>query len=118
MRTDGLIKSFDANGAVAANRLCALNANDGEVVQASAASDMLIGASGIVAAEDGHRIDVHMSDIAEVTYGGSVSRGDLLTSDDDGKAVTATAGDRAVGIALVDGVANDIGSVLVYPQAA
>ena len=118
MRTDGLIKSFEANGAVAANRLCALNANDGEIVQASAASEMLVGASGIVAAEDGQRVDVHLSDIADVQFGGAVSRGDLLTSDANGKAVTATAGDRAVGIALVDGVADDIAPVLIYPQAA
>ena len=48
--------------------------------------------------------------------GGTVAFGDLLTSDANGKAVaTTTALDRIVGIAMEDGVLNDLASIHVMP---
>ena len=80
----------------------------------------------------------NVAGIAEVVYGGAVTRGDLLTSDGAGKAVPAvrhthpenaaaayaqgadtgpaTAG-RAIGVAMVSGAAGDIGTVLIAPAA-
>lgn len=56
------------------------------------------------------------SGIAEVEYGGNVTRGDLLTSDANGKAIaTTTAGNRIIGIAMASGVSGDIGLALINP---
>jgi hypothetical protein len=50
---------------------------------------------------------------SKVQYGGTVTAGDKLASDANGKAVTATTGQSVVGIALVSGVSGDIGSMAV-----
>jgi hypothetical protein len=58
-----------------------------------------------------------MVGIAPVEYGGNVTRGDPLTSDGDGKAITATAAGgsnvRLIGIAGSSGVLGDIGSAII-----
>ena len=109
-------------------RLVKWGTNDGEVAQASAATDALIGVTGIGDSADpsiladvseGDRlIDVHREGIVFVKYGGNVSQDDLLTSDADGLAVTASSGNRVIGRAQIDGVAGDIGSVRIEPGVA
>lgn len=120
MRNDGLIKNYTAGGAIAAYRIVKWSA-DSTVVQAAAATDALIGISTrIAAAASGDRTDIVRSGIAEVEYGGNVTRGDPLTSDSSGKAVAAApaAGSNAriIGIAEVSGVSGDIGSALIAPS--
>lgn len=118
-RTDGLIKNFKAGAAIAAFRFLKFGADDNTVVQAAAATDAIIGVSGELAAAAGEPCDVHLGDVAEVSYGGNVARGDLLTSDADGKAVAAApaagVNNRTGGVAMRDGVLNDVGAVLVAP---
>lgn len=46
-----------------------------------------------------------------VIYGGTVTAGDLLTTNSSGKAITATDGDAILGVATKSGVVNDIGEV-------
>lgn len=111
-RTDGLIKGFRAGAAVAARRIVRFGASDISVTQASTALARAIGVSVELAADIGEPVDVALSGITDVDYGGAVARGDFLTSDADGRAVPAvTAGARIVGQAMVSGVAGDIGSV-------
>ena len=66
-------------------------------------------------------MEVAHDDIADVVLGGAVTRGDLLTSDANGAAITATAAAgtniRVIGIALVSGVAGDIIPVLLNPTS-
>lgn len=118
-RTDGLIKGFKAGAAIAAHRFVKFGADDNTVVQAAAATDAIIGVSSELAVTAGQPVDVHMSHLADVTYGGNVGRGALLTSDADGKAVAAAPGagvnHRTGGLATRDGVANDVGTALVSP---
>jgi hypothetical protein len=92
-------------------RICKYGAADGGAVQAAAATDKFLGiANNLGASASGQRTDIVRCGIAEVEYGGTVTRGDLLTSDADGKAVaTTTANNRIVGVADVSGVAGDIG---------
>lgn len=118
MSNPDLIKNYDAGAAIAPYRIAKFGASDGEVVQAAAAGDALM---GVVisprARETGDRVDVVRSGLAPVEYGGNVTRGDLLTSDANGAAITAApsagANMRVIGTAEVSGVAGDIGEVMI-----
>ena len=117
MRQDGsLITNETAEGAIGAYRLVKWGARDGVVIQARNANAHLIGVTRATAGA-GDRLDVYRSGIAEVEYGGAVTRGAALTADANGKAVvTTTANEHLIGYAEVAGVAGDIGSVRIAPQ--
>jgi hypothetical protein len=112
-----LTKAYDASGAVGAYLCVKFAAADGVVSVATAGADKVIGVSTSLAAADGERVDVIRTGIAEVIYGGNVTRGDLLMAGAGGKAVLLVpgAGVRCLGVAEVSGVANDVGSVLLSP---
>lgn len=107
-----------AGAAVEPFRIVKFSDADGKYIQAAAATDLLVGVSESLAAAEGERIDVCRIGIAAVRYGGTVVRGQKLTSDADGKAVAVTKdGDQVIGTAEVSGVANDIGAVLLAPAS-
>ena len=114
-----LTKSFLAIAAMTAHRIVKHGANDGEVTPATAVGDAMFGVTTEVAAANGERQDVHLSGAVYVQYGGNVTRGDFLTSDANGKAVTANpaagVNNRVIGIAQVSGVDGDIGTVQLAP---
>ncbi|MCB0252561.1 MAG: DUF2190 family protein [Anaerolineae bacterium] len=116
-RNEGLIKSFVPGAAIAPYRCVKHDTTDNSVVQGAAATNPLIGVSNSLgAAANDDTVDVVFSGIAEVEYGGNVTRGDLLTSDANGKAIaTTTAGNRIIGIAMASGVSGDIGLALINP---
>lgn len=115
----GLVKSFKAGAAIAQRRIVKFGAADGEVIQAAAAADLSLGVcvqpGGASAA--GERVDVQLTDIAEVEFGGAVTRGQEVTSDASGKAVAAAPGAganvRIVGIAMNTQANGDFGDVLL-----
>ena len=108
-------RNYLAPAAIGAFLLVKHAATDGEVAQASAATDALMGVTDTVAPAAGERVDVIKSGLADVTYGGNVAKGDPLTSDGNGKAIKATvAGSRLIGYAEVAGVAGDIGLVDIH----
>jgi hypothetical protein len=117
MRNEGLQKTLIAGGTVAANRIVKFGSSDTAVVQAAAATDLLIGVSDNLGAASGEPLDIIMDGIALVVYGGNVTRGQLLTADSDGKAVAAApaaeGSNRIIGVAMLSGVSGDIGSVLI-----
>lgn len=119
MRNEGLAKTLIAGAAVAARRIVKFGAGDTAVLQAAAATDLSIGVADL-GASSGEYCDVIIDGIAQVEYGGNVTRGDKLTADADGKAVTAApaAGVNAqiIGIAMLSGVSGDIGSVRIAPS--
>lgn len=111
-------KSFKIGATVAPYRIVKFDSDDDTIIQAAAAGDFSIGVAnnlGALSTED--RCDVHTHGIAEVEYGGNVTRGDELTADGDGKAVAAAPGGgsnvRLIGMAMKSGVSGDIGSVLI-----
>lgn len=105
-----------AGAEIAAHRIVEPKTADGTVEQAAADSGKLVGISGSRAVGSGDTVEVAITGIADVEYGAAVTRGDLLTADSDGKAVTeSSAGKRIVGIALKSGVDGDIGEVLLSP---
>lgn len=119
MRNEGLAKTLIAGAAVAARRIVKFGSGDTAVIQAAAATDLSIGVSDLGAASAEY-CDVIIDGIALVEYGGNVTRGDKLTADADGKAVTAApaAGVNAqiIGIAMLSGVSGDIGSARIAPS--
>lgn len=118
---NGLIKNYTAGGAISPCRIVKPHTADGQVVQAAAAADFLMGVSvEIVSPASGERCDVVKFGIANVEFGGTVTRGGPVTSDANGKAVAAApaAGSnvRIIGFAEISAVSGDIAPVLIGPS--
>lgn len=114
MANPTLIKTFIAPASIAGRKLVTFAAADGEVAEASAVSDPLLGVSEQIGSRDNDRVDVIVAGIAEVKIGGNVTRGNPLTANASGDAVASSvATDRIVGIAMQSGVLNDIIDVLI-----
>lgn len=119
MTTPTLIKNFLAgSGGVRQFRIVKLGAADGQVVEATAVADFLLGVScqpGTAA--NGERCDVVLSGIADVQAGGTITRGALITTDNAGRAVAAApsagANNRILGVAMVGAATDDIIQVLL-----
>jgi hypothetical protein len=116
--TPTLIRHFKAGAAVAAHRIVKFDSDDDHAIQGAAATDLLMGITDrLGAANAGDPLDVHVAGIAPVEYGGNVTRGQLLTSDNVGRAVAAapSAGTKAqvIGRAWVSGASGDIGACLI-----
>jgi hypothetical protein len=112
----GLIKRFLASGAISARRIVKM-ASDTQVAQASAATDYLIGVTVELDVTSGEPVDIVVSGATKVAYGANVTRGQLLTSDANGKAIPyagkADANYRIIGVAAQSGVSGDIGSMII-----
>ncbi|MDA9499284.1 capsid cement protein [Bradyrhizobium sp. CCBAU 11357] len=119
MANIGVTKSYLAEAAIAANIIVKVGANDYGVLQGAAATDKLIGITTEIAAASGERTDVVHEGIADLKLGGTVARGDLLTSDASGQGITAApaagSNNRIIGMALISGVVGDIIPVKVAP---
>ena len=119
MANRGLIKSFTAESAVAAYRIVKHGAADTVVAQATAVTDSLLGVTSQLAGVINTRVDVVLGDSTDVEYGATVTRGDWLTTDSVGRAVTAApaagVNNTIIGKALLSGVVGDIGLVLLAP---
>jgi len=114
-----LNRNYTAGAAIAAFRIVKPGAADGEVVQAAAATDALMGVCESVGPASGERCDIVKVGIADVEFGGTVARGAPVTADANGKAVApapaAGSNVRIIGFAEVSAVAGDIAPVLIAP---
>lgn len=114
-----LNRNYAAAAAIAAFRIVKPGAADGEVLQAAAATDALMGVCESVGPATGERCDIVKVGIADVEFGGPVTRGGPVTSDATGRAIAAApaAGSnvRVIGYAEVSAVAGDIAPVLIAP---
>jgi len=91
-------------------------AADGDIELAAAATDAIL---GVIREENvaDRPATVQMGGVGKVICGGAVVAGNLLTSDGNGKAIAASATNRVLGMALMNGDANDVISVLLRPGA-
>lgn len=114
-----LLKNFVAEAAITAYRQVKFGASSGAVLQATAATDMVIGVCNEVAPALGERCDIVLVGIAYIEAGATITRGALVTSDSVGRAVTpapaAGTNNRYTGIALDSAVIGDIIPVLLTP---
>lgn len=109
-------KETNCTAAIAtAFTIAKFGANDDTMSVADAATDGLIGIFQHTQATAGARVRVMLEGISRIVLGGTVTRGDLLTSDAAAKGITATLGQNYVGVALASGVASDIIPVLLSP---
>lgn len=114
-----LNRAGTAEGAIAAYRIVKPGVADGGYLQAAAATDFLMGVCESVGPASGERLDVIKAGIADVEFGGTVTRGGPVTADANGKAVAAAPGAganvRIIGFAEVSAVAGDIAPVWIEP---
>lgn len=109
--SDTCFKGFTAQAAIGDRRIVKFGSADHQIVLATGPTDLLIGVTDL-AGDVGDAVDVALGEFHEVVLGGTVTRGQELTSDANGAAVAAApaAGANAytIGFALVSGVAGDI----------
>lgn len=110
----GNILNFTAESAVHAFRFAKIGTAEGKVKEATAGS-VVFGATTDIDSEAGHPCDVQMDGIARVECGGTVSAGDKVAPDANGKAVKATGNSCAV--AIESGVSGDIIRVKLVESA-
>lgn len=114
-----LNKNYVAEAAIAAYRIVKFGAADGQVLQAAAAADAMIGVCESVGPAIGERCDIVKAGIAEVEFAGVVARGGPVTADAIGRGVAAAPGAganvRIIGFAEVTTAAGDIAPVLLAP---
>ena len=79
--------ALEAAAAVKARRLITPAAAAGKAEQAAGDTVGLLGVSGSRDVAAAETVEVAVTGIADVVYGGAVARGDLLTADADGRAV-------------------------------
>ena len=120
MANRDLVKTYTAEGIINPARIVKFGAADYGVLQAAAVGDKLIGVTlPNITTASGESVDVIHEGIVELQLGGTVTRGDLLTSDASGQGTTAApaagTNNRVIGVALVSGVSGDIIPVLLSP---
>lgn len=105
-------KSLVAQSAVAAFLIIKPGTADMTVVPAAAATDLLLGTADSLNKDTGEMVDLDLRPIAEVKLGGSITRGQPITSNAAGKGVVAApaAGSnvRIIGFAAKNGSADDV----------
>ena len=112
-QTSGLEKSVKCTAALATAYLIAkFGADDDTLSQATASTEELLGVFQHTTSTAGEEVRVMLDGITRVVLGGTVTRGNYLTTDVNAKAVAAApaVGVNAyvIGQALASGVAGDI----------
>lgn len=117
MANPGLIKTYDASGAIPAYSVVKFTATDFQVTLATAVSDKLIGVTTEIAAADQERVDVIHDGIAYVSAGGTIAAGDPLTVNASGQVVTAApaagVNNVCIGRARQSAVSGDVLEVIL-----
>ena len=116
--TTGLEKSVKCTAAIATDFLIAkFGADDDTLSQATASTESLVGIFQHTTSAANEEVRVMLDGISKVKLGGTVTRGDRLTSDANGKAVAvgvvAGTNYNSIGTALASGVADDVVPVLL-----
>ena len=121
--SDGLVLPFKAGADQSSNatKIVKIGAADQTVILAAGSTVAIIGVlQEASVGGSGSTVGVQVSGIGRVTLGGTVTRGDTVTSDAAGLAVTqatpAAATDPYIlGIALASGAVNEVIPVLLMP---
>ena len=118
-QTDVMSKSAKCTAAVGtAYTIAKFGADDDTFDVASAATDILLGIFQHTTDAAGDEVRIMVLGISRCKLGGTVTRGNAITSDASAKGVVATANKSIVGYALASGVSGDIIPVLLAPVGA
>jgi hypothetical protein len=119
MNSPTLIKSYLAGAAIRARRFAVPGSTDTAMIEATSATTLIMGVFEKVDGAEGDIVDVVHSGMTEIVLGGTVTRGQPVTSDANGAAVAAApaagANARIGGFVQASGVAGDIVPMLVAP---
>jgi hypothetical protein len=119
MANPDLAKTYNAEANIPPYTIVKFGANDFGVTPGAASTDTLVGVSTNLNVLSGNRVDIYHEDIAYVKLGGTVTRGNFVTSDVNGNGVAAAPGAGinagVVGIARQSGVVGDVIEVLLGP---
>lgn len=111
-KNPGLIKSFDQGENIEPHRFVRLSS--GTVLKANGATANVLGISDEIGSHDNGRVDVVLTDSSYVEAAGVIAEGAAVTSNADGKAVAAAAGNKVAGYALSSAAADgDLITVLI-----
>jgi hypothetical protein len=119
-----LTKAFTAAGTIDQYTIVKFDSSDTTVVEAGV-DDSLLGVvyiPGVSGTQkvSGDRLEVVLIGVAEVKAGGSITRGDLVTSDASGQAIAAAPAEginkQVIGKALASAVSGDVFPILLAPQ--
>lgn len=102
-----------STAAIALSRIVKGTTTDRTVTQSSAAADKHVGVSLQACTAAGDELDIAHDGMVRVQCGGTVAFGDFLTSDANGKAVVATAGERFCLVAQENGTDTEIIDALI-----
>lgn len=119
-QTTGIEKSVKSTAAVSkAFTIARFGSDDDTLSAATASTEELLGVFQHTTGAAGDEVRVMFTGISRAVLGGTVTRGDWLTSDSSAEAVTAapSAGTNAsvIGRAMASGVSGDIIPVLLAP---
>lgn len=119
MNSPTLIKTYVAGAAIRARRFAVPGASDGTMIEATGPTTLILGVFEKLDGAAGGRVDVVHAGITEILLGGTVTRGQQLTSDANGAAVAAApaagVNNRIGAFALESGVNGDIIPAFVQP---
>lgn len=113
----GYVKAFKAEAAISKRRIVMFGTTDDLITPATGSTSLAIGVTTEIDSAIGEVTDVVMSGLTDVEFGGTVTRGQYLTSDATGRAIAAApaAGVNAsiIGQAMVSAVVGDVGPALI-----
>ncbi|KZN69447.1 hypothetical protein [Pseudoalteromonas luteoviolacea] len=122
MANPGFIQNFTASGDVGQFRVAVYTGADFEVTQASGSDAAIAGVTEWGKNISG-RVDVVMTQLASIEYGGDILAGDTLVPDAQGRAIkldmstkTEDAEVWTLGVAQESGKLGTIGTTTVTPQ--
>ena len=109
----GITTNHYAPVGLSARCLVKHGSTDGHALTADGPTNRFLGVATDIDTDADRNGDVIRTGFALVIYGGTVARGQPLTSDANGHAVVAVAGNEVAGYAEVSGAAGDVGSILL-----
>jgi len=119
-KTAGVSKSVKSTAGIAvANTIAKFGADDDTMSLATAVGDSLMGIFQHTTAAANEQVEVMFTGISDLKLGGTVIRGDKVTTNASGQGVVASpaagVNNSTIGEALMSGVTGDIISVLLGP---
>ena len=118
-QTDIMSKSAKCTAAVTtAYTIAKFGADDNTFNVAAAATDILLGIFQSTTTAAGEEVRIMVLGISRCKLGGTVTRGNAITSNASAQGIAAAANQSIVGYALASGVSGDIIPVLLAPVGA
>jgi len=103
----GLIRPYTAEAKVLRHRFVKYGVGNRTAVTATAASDAIMGVSSELDIDTTGALDIAKTGETSLVIGGTVTKGDFLTSDSAGAGIKAVSGNRYGAMAEESGVTGD-----------